>query len=128
MEYDELVELEGGFAVFRILKDEKGITFVEFVTVMLILIILAGIVGAKYISIASDATRSKCVQNQSALNAAAALAWANSALTGSPSYPTSISDLAPLVTRHYTDQCANDDGTDLVYDNTTGRISCPNHP
>ncbi len=109
------------------LKGEKGVTFIEFVTVILILILLAGIAGAKYISIANDATRSKCIQNQSALNAAAALVWADNALSGSPSFPAAIADLAPFMARHYTDKCANNDGTDLVYDNTNGRITCPNH-
>ena len=67
------------------LRDEKGMTFIEFVVVVLILIVLAGIVGAKYISLALEAERSKCKQNQSSLNGAAALIWADNALVGSPS-------------------------------------------
>ena len=110
------------------LRDEKGMTFIEFVVVVLILIVLTGIVGAKYINLASEAERSKCKQNQSSLNGAAALVWADNALVGSPSYPSLMSDLEAQMARHFTDECANNDGTDLVYNNTTGRVTCPNHP
>ena len=103
-------------------------TFIEFVTVILILIILAGIVGAKYISLASEAERSKCVQNQSALNAAASLQYAKNAMSGAPSFPATLTDLEAQMARHFTDECANNDGTNLVYNNTTGRVTCPNHP
>ena len=109
------------------LKGEGGVTFIEFATVILILIILAGIAGAKYISIADDATRSKCVQNQSALNAAAALVYANNALSDSPSFPATLADLEPQMARHFTDECANDDGTNFEYNSSTGRVTCPNH-
>lgn len=37
-------------------------------------------------------------------------------------------DLEPFMAMHYTDKCANNDGTDLAYNNTTGRVACPNHP
>ena len=111
-----------------IMKNEKGLTLLQMVIVIIILTMLAGIFVPKYISMASHAKRAKCLENHGALNAAASISYAESAQSGTPSYPAALAGLEDKMARYFTDECANEDGTLLIYDNTTGRVTCPNHP
>jgi type II secretory pathway pseudopilin PulG len=110
------------------IRNQDGFTILQAISTILILSILLAIVAVKYVDLAANAKRAKCLENQGALSSAATISYAESAQTGTPSYPESLASLEEKMARCYTDECANQDGTPLVYDTTSGKVTCPNHP
>ena len=105
---------------------QKGFTLKELIFVIALLSIFALIAIPKYVDVTVQTEVAKCYANQQALESAAKMIYARSILNGTPQYPADINEIAPLIKSGFTDKCS-DGVTPLIYDNTTGSVTCPNH-
>jgi len=77
--------------------------------------------------VANQTKEAQCLKNQLSLSAAARMIYAQNILNGTSEYPAQINDLASHISKGFTTTCS-DGITPLVYNNTTGAVTCPNHP
>ena len=113
--------------MFSKMKEQKGFTLIELITVIIIIGILSAMAVPKFINLSDQANAAKCKSNQAALESAATMAYAESAGVGNPAYPAAIGDLAAFMTSGYTPNCA-DGVTALAYNVAgNGEVTCPNH-
>ncbi len=80
--------------MFKKFRNQKGFTLVELIVVIVIIGILAAIAVPKFQDLSNSAKAAACKQNQAAIESAAAIYYANSAISGSAAYPSALSDLA----------------------------------
>lgn len=106
------------------MNNQRGFTLIELIMVIVILGILAAIAVPKFVDLSDGAKSAKCKANQAAVEAAASIAYADSALSGNPVFPTELS--ATMFRNGQIPTCPYD-GDAIAYDNTTGTASCPNN-
>ena len=71
-------------------QHRSAFTLIELITVIVVLAVLAGIAIPKYIDYASSAKSSACKGTLGAVRSGIANQYANSALTGTPAWPTLV--------------------------------------
>jgi len=110
-----------------ILKDNRGLTVIELVIVIVIIGIIAAIGSAKYIDLSNAAKTSVCKANQQNLMSAQRFYWISVSVDpGDAHYAASIDELAPFMKDNVIPDCPVNGTYQILPD---GIITCtlPDH-
>jgi MSHA pilin protein MshA len=104
------------------MNNQGGFTLIELIVVIVIIGILAAIAVPSFVDLSDSAEAAQCKSNQAAVDAAASIAFADSAVAGNPIFPTALS--AGMFRGGSVPTCPFD-GAAVQYDNVNGTGSCP---
>lgn len=107
----------------KALKNQSGFTLMELVTVIVILGILAAVAIPKYFDLTDQAEAGACKSNQGAIEAAASVYYAKTALNGGPAtFPADLAGMDSLFASGAAPTCPS--GGTYTYSSGTGLVTC----
>ena len=105
------------------MKNQSGFTVIELITIIVIIGLLAGVAIPKFVDVSDSGQAARCKSNQAAVEAAAAIAYADNAVAGNAQFPTA---LTASMFRHNKIPTCPFDGSNIHYHKSTGTAYCPN--
>ncbi|NQT26116.1 prepilin-type N-terminal cleavage/methylation domain-containing protein [candidate division KSB1 bacterium] len=111
------------------MKSQKGFTLVELIVVIVIIGILAAIAVPKFTDLSDAAKAAACQQNQASVESAAAIGYADNAISGAALYPvwaTLVADYLGAVTPTCPDETTTGEPYATNYSDVTGVVNCAN--
>ncbi len=108
------------------MPNQSGFTLIELILVMVIIGLLAALVVPKFVDLSDSAKATECKANQAAVEAAAAITYADSAMAGNAIFPNKLNaamfrhgsiPTCPVVTENETEK--------IKYDKKDGSARCP---
>ena len=103
------------------MRDERGFSFIEMITVLIILAILATVVMVRYRDYQASCFAVQCKSNQLSLEAAQIMYYTTHALEDQGIYATRLEDLYPYIIENEVPHC-QEGGSYILHPG--GKVSC----
>ncbi len=109
------------------MHNQSGFTLIELIMVMVIIGLLAGLAVPKFVDLVDNAKATECKANQAAVEAAAAITYADSAMAGNAMFPNELN--AAMFKHGSIPTCpfvTGNERKEINYDKTGATAKCPN--